>query len=85
MGLLTSLASLPLAPVKGLVWLARQIEQQAEQERDQETGDLQAALLELQLLHDMGDGEEELARKESELLEKVGVAAGSKTIGGEGE
>jgi hypothetical protein len=32
MGLLTGLLTLPLAPVRGVVWLAEQIRDQAEQE-----------------------------------------------------
>jgi len=32
MGLLTGLLTLPLAPVRGVVWVAEQVQQQAEQE-----------------------------------------------------
>jgi len=80
MGLLSTLAGLPLAPLKGLMGMARYIQQQAEQERAEELARLQAELLELQLLRDSGEvQEEELASKEDELLEKVWAgAAGEK-------
>jgi hypothetical protein len=81
MGLLSALAGLPLAPLKGLVGLAKHIQQQAEQERQRELAELQVELLELQLLYDrQGVADEELIKKEAELLEKVGAVAG---VGGE--
>lgn len=86
MGLLRALAELPFAPVKGLVWLARHVEQQAERERAKEFADLQAQLLELQLIRDeqdLGD-EEDFAVKEAQLLEKIGAMAGAEKAGEEG-
>jgi len=78
MGLLGSLAGLPFAPVKGLVALARQLQQQAEQERELELAQLQAEVLELELRCDRGEmRKEDLAEKEAELLQKVGALAGA--------
>ena len=77
MGLLGALAGLPLAPLKGLVALAKQVQQQAEKERQQELAELQAELLELQLQWDETKGREELERKEAELLERVGALVGA--------
>jgi len=90
MGLLSTLVSLPLAPLKGLAGLARHIQQQAEQERAREVAELQAELLELELrpvrtgLRDDEQrvGQEEFARKEGQLVERIGALAGAR---GEGE
>ena len=46
MAILKWLAGLPLAPVTGLVVLARQLQKQARQEEEQELAQLQAELLE---------------------------------------
>ena len=85
MGLLSTLAGLPLAPLKGLVGLARHIQQQAEQEQAQELADLQAELLEFQLLHDDQELEDEdFASKEARLLEKIGALVGAGAAGEKG-
>ena len=82
MGLLSALAGLPLAPLKGLLGLARYVEQQAEQERQRELAELQAELLELEVWHDgQGVEEEEFVRKEAELLEKIGALVGAEADG----
>jgi hypothetical protein len=82
MGLLGSLAGLPFAPVKGLVALARQLQQQAAQEREQELAQLQGELLELELRYDRGEmRREDLDEKEAELLRKVGALAGAAAAG----
>lgn len=78
MGILSALAGLPLAPVKGMVTLAKQIAQRADQEREAELAELQAELLEFQLMHDLDPAaSEELSRKEDELLERVGALVGA--------
>ena len=78
MGILSALAGLPLAPVKGLVGLANLIARRADQEREAEFAALQAELLELQLMHDLDPAaDEELRRKEDELLERVGALVGA--------
>jgi hypothetical protein len=77
-GILSALAGLPLAPVKGMVTLAKQIAQRADQEREAELAELQAELLEFQLMHDLDPAaSEELSRKEDELLERVGALVGA--------
>ena len=71
MGLLKSLAMLPLAPVAGVVWVAEQLEAQAER---QMYGP-EAVLAELQGLQDaLDDGllsEEEYLGAEDELLSRL--------------
>ena len=50
MGLVSALMGLPLAPLKGLVWMARHFQQQSEEEQARQLVALQAELLELQFL-----------------------------------
>ncbi|HUT75806.1 MAG TPA: gas vesicle protein GvpG [Armatimonadota bacterium] len=77
MPLLKLLAGLPLAPVKGMVTLARQLQQQAEREKEAELLQVQAELLELELCSGRGEmREEDLVEKEAELLQKLGALAG---------
>jgi hypothetical protein len=74
MGLLGVLVGLPLAPLRGLAAVARQLQVQAAQQRERDIAQLQAELLELQLRYEQGEVlEEDLVVKETELLEKVGV------------
>lgn len=74
MGLIGGLLTLPLAPVRGVVWLAERLQEQAEHELYDENK-IQAQLLELQLAHDSGIiGEKAYARGEEELLERLRVA-----------
>jgi hypothetical protein len=76
MGLLGALAGLPLAPLKGLVAVAKQLQQQAARQREQDLTQLQTELLDLQLRYEQGEvPQEDLAEKEAELLEMVGAGA----------
>lgn len=76
MGLLTRLALAPLAPVAGVIWLAEQLERQAEAAYY----DPEAILAELhavQAMHasgEIGDAEREAA--EAELLARLDEVAG---------
>jgi Gas vesicle protein G len=85
MGLISGLLTLPLAPVRGTAWIAEQVRQQAESELYDE-GAIQAELMELQAAHEAGEvDDEELARAEDALLERLMVArglAGEETGGG---
>jgi hypothetical protein len=71
MGLLTGLLTLPLAPVRGVVWVADVLTQEAERElaalRSPER-----ALAELEAARASGEiDDEEFARREAELIELV--------------
>ncbi|MDI2125414.1 gas vesicle protein GvpG [Yinghuangia seranimata] len=71
MGLLTGLLTLPLAPVRGVVWVARRIEDAAEQEM-YDPAAIRAELADLQ--RDLADGlidEETYDRREEELLDRL--------------
>jgi hypothetical protein len=71
MGLITGLLTLPLAPVRGVVWLAERIEEQAEGELYDESS-IRAGLLELEELRERGELDEaELAQAEDALIERL--------------
>lgn len=71
MGLLTGLLTLPLAPVRGTVWIAERLQEQAEAElRDEDS--IHRGLLELQALRESGELDEaELAAAEDALVEQL--------------
>jgi Gas vesicle protein G len=75
-GLISGLLTLPLAPVRGTVWLAEQIRDQAEQEFYDERK-IQAQLMEIAAAREAGEiSEEEAARAEDALLERLIAARG---------
>jgi Gas vesicle protein G len=80
-GLFTGLLTLPLAPVRGVVWVADQVAQEAERQLYDEDR-IRAELLQLEL--DAEDGklsEAEIRSREDELLERLAV---SQALGGTG-
>lgn len=87
MGLISGLLTLPLAPVRGTVWIAERVKEQAESELYDEDA-IQEQLMELQALHDAGEiGDDELAMAEDELLERLVAARGlaGEETGGRGD
>jgi hypothetical protein len=85
MGLISGLLTLPLAPVRGTVWLAERIQEQAEQELYDE-GAIQARLAEIEEARERGEiDEEEATLAEDALLERLIAARsmrGQETHGG---
>lgn len=76
MGLITGLLTLPLAPVRGTVWLAERIQEQAEEELYDESA-IRTGLLELEQAREEGVmDEEELAAAEDALIERLMVIRG---------
>lgn len=71
MGLISAILTAPLAPVKGVVWVAEQIHDQAMRELyDPEA--IQLALDQVQLDRELGRiDEDEADRREDELLERL--------------
>jgi hypothetical protein len=71
MGLITGLLTLPLAPVRGVVWVAEVVAEEAE--RVQAGSDSpERDMAELEMLVATGEiSEEEAAARESELLERL--------------
>jgi hypothetical protein len=71
MGLITGLLTLPLAPVRGTVWLAERIQEQAEEELYDESA-IRAGLLEIEAARQAGTlDEQELAEAEDALIERL--------------
>ena len=71
MGLITGLLPLPLAPVRGTVWLAERIQEQAEAELYDEDV-IRAQLMEIEAAREAGEiSEEEATQAEDQLLERL--------------
>jgi len=70
-GLISGLLLLPLAPVRGTVWIAEQVQDQAEAEYYDESA-IRTALLELDAARETGElDEREIAEAEDALLEQL--------------
>jgi gas vesicle protein GvpG len=70
-GLITGLLTLPLAPVRGTVWLAERIQEQAEADLYDEDV-IRAQLMEIDSAREAGELEEEEATQaEDQLLERL--------------
>ncbi|HKP90174.1 MAG TPA: gas vesicle protein GvpG [Thermoleophilaceae bacterium] len=81
MGLIGALLTLPLAPVRGTVWLAERVEEQAEDELYDESA-IRTGLIELEAMRESGEVDEaDIEAAESALLERLMVIRG---IGGGG-
>ena len=75
MGLLTGLLTLPLAPVRGTMWVAEQLAVAAERELDDETR-VKRLLIEAEIDFEAGRlTEEEYEQIEDELLDRLELAA----------
>ena len=71
MGLITGLLLLPLAPVRGTVWVAERILEQAESEFYDE-GAIREQLMAIEAAREAGEiDEDEAARAEDILLERL--------------
>ena len=76
MGLITGLLTLPLAPVRGTVWLAERIQEQAELEANDESA-IRQALVDLDEARANGNFDEAaLEAAEDELIERLMVIRG---------
>jgi Gas vesicle protein G len=74
MGLFTGLLLLPLAPVRGTVWIAEQIAEEAARQMD-EGRTIRRQLAEVELRYEQGElTVEELEEIEDELLERLRLA-----------
>jgi gas vesicle protein GvpG len=70
-GLITGLLTLPLAPVRGTVWLAERIQEQAESELYDEDV-IRAQLMEIDAAREAGEMDEaEATQAEDQLLERL--------------
>jgi hypothetical protein len=86
MGLITGLLTLPLAPVRGTVWIAEVLQAQAENEMHDES-EIQSALAELEAARHSGEfGEQEVEEAENVLLERLMAVRGMvQEVHGQGE
>jgi hypothetical protein len=74
MGLFTALATLPLAPVRGVAWVAEQVAEEADRQLYDE-GSIRREMLQLELDFDDGKIDQiERQRREEELLERLAVS-----------
>jgi ADP-ribose pyrophosphatase YjhB (NUDIX family) len=79
MGLITGLLTLPLAPVRGTVWIAERIAEQAAREYNEETR-VRQELAELEMRYDLGEiGHQEYVEAEEALLERLAEATSSQS------
>ncbi len=71
MGLLTGLLTLPLAPVRGVAWIAEQVQEQAEHERDDREA-LIERLNDIARAREAGElSEEQCAAMEEQILDEL--------------
>jgi type II secretory pathway predicted ATPase ExeA len=74
MGLFTGLLTLPLAPIRGTVWIAEQIAEEGARQMD-EGRTIRRQLAEVELRYERGElTVEELEEIEDELLERLRLA-----------
>ena len=74
MGLFTGLLTLPLAPVRGVIWVAEQVADEVDRQMYDED-QIRAELLQLEMEFDDGViDDEERTMREDELLERLTVA-----------
>lgn len=74
MGLFTGLLTLPLAPVRGVVWVAERVAEEVERELYDE-GNIRRQLLQLELDHEDGKlSDEERNAQEELLLQRLAVS-----------
>lgn len=71
MGLITGLLTLPLAPVRGVAWLAEQVQTEAERELDDRDA-LSERLAEVERAREAGElSDQESAELEEQILDEL--------------
>ena len=72
MGLITGLLTLPLAPVRGTIWVARVLQEEAEKQAHDDEATIMSALAELDAARESGEfSEEEIEDAENALIERL--------------
>jgi hypothetical protein len=80
MGLLSGLVLLPLAPLRGTIWLAERLAEYAEEQLDDETA-VRRLLLEAEAALEAGElTEAEFDRIEDELLDRLDAARAPEAV-----
>jgi hypothetical protein len=82
-GLFTGLITLPLAPVRGVVWIAERVVEEMDRELYDE-GNIRRELLQLELDHEDGKlSDEERSEQEEVLLQRLAVSQMHDAMAGE--
>lgn len=77
-GLLTGLLTLPLAPVRGTIWVAERVLEEAERQLN-DPEEIERQIVEAEDAHERGElSEEEFEQLEEELLERLLGARGGR-------
>jgi len=80
-GLFTGLLTLPLAPVRGVAWVAQQVAEEADRKLYDE-GQIRREMFQLELDHEEGRlGDAERAAAERDLFARLAVAQSRRTEG----
>ena len=80
MGVLSGLVLLPLAPLRGTIWIAERLADYAEEQLDDERA-IRGLLLEAEAALETGDlSEAEFDRIEDELLDRLDVVRAGKEV-----
>jgi hypothetical protein len=80
MGLFTGLLTLPLAPVRGVTWVAEILAEEAEREQAAATSP-ERALAELEAAHASGEvTDEEFEALEAELIDEIVVSRAHREV-----
>jgi hypothetical protein len=74
MGLITGLLTLPLAPVRGTIWIAERIYEQAEAELNDEST-IRAQLMEIEAAREAGEIDDATAAEAEDILLERLIAA----------
>ena len=78
MGLITGLLTLPLAPVRGVAWIAETVAEEAARVQEAEQSP-ERALADLEVARATGEiTEEEAAEREAALLDRIATERGSR-------
>lgn len=77
MGLLTGLLTLPLAPVRGTIWVAERVLEEAERQMNDPEA-IEQQIVEAERAHERGElSAEEFEQLEDELLQRLLAQGGS--------
>ena len=75
MGLITGLLTLPIAPIRGVAWVAEQVREEAERQWS-DPAVIEAALIDIEAMRESGEiDDDEADVREEELLQRLLAAS----------
>jgi len=75
MGLITGLLTLPIAPIRGVAWVAEQVREEAERQWS-DPAVIEAALIDIEAMRESGEiDDDEADIREEELLQRLLAAS----------